>query len=244
MKILIRKMSSSDNENDYNDLESSNLNLDEPICFVDEIKDEILEPVFFNRLNEHKDFLKKQKKIFKEKLMTKLNEKYGKDYNLKQLKRDDIMIAKNLATTLGTMTDDELNAKLAEIKQEYGLEYTKEELESTDTSVRMTNVSRIRVWDTVKGLALPMLIAAVIVGLYYAIRYRKLYKNAWIIRPVKLAAKLILVLGFVLAILVIARIPVGSYLGTLLIMAFLITMLADNYSCELALEKVKEKEDK
>ena len=29
MKILIRKMSSSDNENDYNDLESSNLNLDE-----------------------------------------------------------------------------------------------------------------------------------------------------------------------------------------------------------------------
>lgn len=174
----------------------------------------------------------------------KLNEKYGKDYNLKQLKRDDIMIAKNLATTLGTMTDDELNAKLAEIKQEYGLEYTKEELESTDTSVRMTNVSRIRVWDTVKGLALPMLIAAVIVGLYYAIRYRKLYKNAWIIRPVKLAAKLILVLGFILAILVIARIPVGSYLGTLLIMAFIITMLADNYSCELALEKVKEKEDK
>ena len=55
-----------------------NLNLDEPICFVDEIKDEILEPVFFNRLNEHKDFLKKQKKIFKEKLMTKLNEKSKK----------------------------------------------------------------------------------------------------------------------------------------------------------------------
>ena len=55
-----------------------NLNLDEPICFVDEIKDEILEPMFFNRLNEHKDFLKKKKKIFKEKLMTKLNEKSKK----------------------------------------------------------------------------------------------------------------------------------------------------------------------
>lgn len=173
----------------------------------------------------------------------KLNEKYNKDYSMNELKRNSILLEKGAASTISTMTDEEVNKLIAEIKDEYGLEFTKEELNETQTRVRVTPANRVRVWDTVSGLILPMFISAVIVGIYYAIRYRKLYKNAWIIRPVKLAGRLILVLGFILAVIVIARIPVGAYLGTLLIMAYLATMLVDNYSAELALEKIKEKDE-
>ena len=172
----------------------------------------------------------------------KLNEKYGKNFSLNELKRNTILYELGVTDKVENMTDDELKALISQITEKYNMTYTVDELKTTETYVRTTDVIRIRVLDTVIGLLLPMLITAVIVGLYYAIRFRKLYKNAWIIRPLKLEFKLILVLGFILAVLVIARIPVGSYLGTLLIMAFLATMLVDNYSAELALEKVKEKD--
>ena len=178
-----------------------------------------------------------------ETFFNKLNEKYNKDFSIKELKRNTIL-AENNAADVSSMTDEEVATLISKIKEQYGLDYTKEELENTETRVRLSDASRVRVWDTVSGLILPMFISAVIVGVYYALRYRKLYKNAWIIRPVKLAARLILVLGFILAVIVIARIPVGAYLGTLLIMAYIATMLLDNYSAELALDKLKEKDEK
>lgn len=174
---------------------------------------------------------------------SKLNEKYSKEFALKDLKKDSIIKELNATDTITKMTDEEMGAFLSQVKEKYGIEYTPEEIKDPSTYVWETHVSRIRVMDTVYGLILPMLISTLIVCVYYAIRYRKLYKNAWIIRPLKLALKLIIVLGFVLAVLVIARIPIGSYLGTLLIMTYIATMLVDNYSAELALEKYKKKED-
>lgn len=173
----------------------------------------------------------------------KLNEKYGKNFTLKELKRDSILTEMG-AANVSSMEDEDLTVLIAKIKNLYGLDYTKEEITATSTYVRVTDVSRIRVLDTVKGFVLPMLITGIIVGIYYAIRFRKLYKNAWIIKPVKLALKLILVLGFILGVIAIARVPVSSYLGTLIIMAFIAAMLIDNYSSELALEEIREKEGK
>lgn len=47
---------------------NDNLNLDNPISFVSDISDDVLEPKFYNFLDEHKDFLEKQHEIFKKKL--------------------------------------------------------------------------------------------------------------------------------------------------------------------------------
>ncbi len=55
-----------------------NLNLDEPICFINDINDEVLKPSFFNKLNEHKEFCQSQEKIFNDKLMKRLNKKSKK----------------------------------------------------------------------------------------------------------------------------------------------------------------------
>lgn len=178
-----------------------------------------------------------------EKFLNKLNEKYGKSFSIKELRRDEVLTAMD-AADVSSMKDEEITTLIANIKDKYGLDYTKEELQETNTFVRTSNINRIRVIDTVKGFIIPMIVATCLVGVYYAIRFRKLYKHAWILKPIKLGAKLVIVLGFILAVIVIARIPVSSYLGTLLIMAFIAAMLLDNYSSELALEEIKAKEDK
>ena len=173
--------------------------------------------------------------------LNKINEKYSKNFSLKELRRDEVLTEMN-AADVANMTDEEVTTLINNIKDKYGLDYTKEEIQATSTFVRLTEINRIRVLDTIKGFIVPMLVTGVLVGLYYAVRFRKLYKNAWILKPLKLAAKLILVLGFILAVIVIVRIPVSSYMGTLLIMAYLGAMLLDNYSSELALETIEAKE--
>jgi len=45
-----------------------NLNLDNPISFVNDYTEECLEPKFFNKLNEHKEYCNNQYEIFKKKL--------------------------------------------------------------------------------------------------------------------------------------------------------------------------------
>lgn len=47
---------------------NDNLDLEAPIPFVNDITDEVLEPIFFNKLDEHKDFLNQEYNIFKKKL--------------------------------------------------------------------------------------------------------------------------------------------------------------------------------
>ena len=47
---------------------NDNLNLDKPISFVNNITDEVLEPKFFNKLDEHKDFIEQEYNTFKKKL--------------------------------------------------------------------------------------------------------------------------------------------------------------------------------
>lgn len=47
---------------------NDNLNMDNPISFVNDINDDVLEPKFYNTLDEHKDFLKQEYNTFKQKL--------------------------------------------------------------------------------------------------------------------------------------------------------------------------------
>ena len=62
---------------------------------------------------------------------------------------------------------------------------------------------------------------------YFAIRYHKAYKNAWIIIPIKLAFNMILLQSFILSVIAIARIPVSSYMPTLVIMMWILQLISE-----------------
>lgn len=54
---------------------NDNLNMDNPISFVNDINDDVLEPKFYNTLDEHKDFFKQEYNTFKKKLEEAKNNK-------------------------------------------------------------------------------------------------------------------------------------------------------------------------
>lgn len=169
-------------------------------------------------------------------LFSKLNEKYGKDYDIKDLKKEDILKELNV-TSVSDMTDEEVDTLIAQIKEKYGLDYTKDELQDT-TTVRLSDISGVKLFDIVKGLIIPMLITLGIVCVYFAIRFKKVYKNAWIIKPVKFFFEMVLNQVFIIAIIAIARIPVSNYLPALLIFVFLLQLISETLKSELELKKV------
>ena len=174
-------------------------------------------------------------------LFNKLNEKYGKNYNIKDMKKFDILTELN-ATSISDMGDTEISELITKIKEQYNLDYTKEELQNTSSSVRMYNVARARVFDLVKGFILPMAISLAIIALYYSIRYKKLYKNAWILKPLKLIFEMILNQAFIIAIIAIARIPVSYYVSTILIVVWLLQLISETLKSEIELKKIKAEE--
>lgn len=176
-------------------------------------------------------------------LFTKLNEKYNKNYSLKELKRDKILSELN-ATSITSMSDDEITALIAQIKEKYNLEYTSDELKATSASVRITNIPEVSTFDLLKGMIKPMVLSLVIVAVYFGIRFFKLYKKAWIIVPVKFIFSMILTQAFVIAIIAIARIPVSQYIVALLAFVWLLQLISETLKLELSLKKVKAEEEK
>ena len=78
---------------------------------------------------------------------------------------------------------------------------------------------------------------------YVAIRYHKLYKDAWIIEPVQLGLELIISQLFVLAILAIVRIPVGSYISAILLLVWILELLTRTMQNEKRFNEYKLKEE-
>ena len=78
---------------------------------------------------------------------------------------------------------------------------------------------------------------------YVASRYHKLYKDAWIIEPVQLGLELIISQLFVLAILAIARIPVGSYISAILLFVWILELLTRTMQNEKRFNEYKLKEE-
>ena len=171
-------------------------------------------------------------------LFSKLNEKYGKEYNIKDIKKDKILVELN-ATTVTSMTDDEVATLIAQIKEKYGLEYTQEELQSTTSLVRMYDVSKISMYDSIKGFIAPMAISLAIVMVYCAIRFHKLYKKAWILMPVKLAFEMILNQAFLVAVVAITRIPVSQFIIALLIFVWILQLVSETVKAENKLKNLK-----
>lgn len=175
-------------------------------------------------------------------LFSKLNEKYSKQYNIKDVKKEDIL--KELQVeSISDKTDDEISAIISQIKDKYGLEYTANELKDSSTKVKVYTVEKTSIYDTIKNYIKPLIISLVIVMVYFGIRYYKLYKNAWIIEPLRLMVELILNQGFILAVIAIARIPVGVYVPAILLIVWLLQLLSETLNNEKKLKELITEEE-
>ena len=176
-------------------------------------------------------------------LFAKLNEKYSKEYNIKDVKKENILQELEVKS-IDEKTDDEIATIISQIKEKYGLEYTADELKNSSTQVKVYDVPRISVFDTVKNFVKPLIISLVIVMVYMAIRYHSLYKKAWILEPLRIAFELILNEAFILAVIAIVRIPVGMYVPTILLMVWLLQLLSETMRDEAKLKEIENAEEK
>ena len=172
------------------------------------------------------------------KLFTKLNEKYQLDLSLNDIKKDKILTEMNV-TALSEMSDEEKNNLITQIKEKYNLEYTAEELAETTSKVQLSSVAKASLYDMLKTFIIPLTISLAILMAYFAIKYHKLYKNAWILVPVKLAFEMILTQSFILAVIVIARIPVSTYIPTLVTVVWILQLIIETLKNERALTSSK-----
>ena len=175
-------------------------------------------------------------------LFSKLNEKYSKSYNIKDVKKEDILQEQQVES-ISDKSDDEVAQLVNQIREKYGLEYTADELKDASTQVKVYDVQKISVWDIVKKFISPLVISLIIVMVYVAIRYHKLYKSAWIIEPVQLGLELIISQLFVLAIVAIVRIPVGSYISAILLLVWILELLTRTMQNEKRFNEYKLKEE-
>ena len=70
-----------------------------------------------------------------------------------------------------------------------------------------------------------------------------LYKNAWIVEPVQLGLEFIISQLFILAIVAIARIPVGSYISAILLLVWVLELLTRTMQDEKNFKEYKLKEE-
>ncbi len=171
-------------------------------------------------------------------LFTKINEKYNKKFDLKDLKKTEILEELNVKS-ITDMSDEEITNLISQIKEKYNVEYTQEELKSASTSVRLTTIPKTSLYDSLKGLIIPLAISMGIVMVYFSIRFHKLYKKAWILVPIKLAFELILNQAFIISIIALARIPVGLYIPSILIFIWVLQILSETLKNEKQLLQIK-----
>lgn len=157
-------------------------------------------------------------------LFAKLNEKFGKDYDIKDLRKNDILTEMNV-NDIASMSDEEITSLISQIKDKHNLEYTKEDLQDSVTLVRLTDIHEANMWDTLKYLVVPVLVSLGLVAVYFGIRFRKLYKNAWILEPIRFVIRMVLVEAFIVSVFAIARIPVAQYMTTVLILVWLLGII-------------------
>lgn len=140
----------------------------------------------------------------------KINEKYGTNYSMKTIKLKNIIDEYELSN-VSSMKDKEINEKIAQIKEKYNLEFTKEELADTSSiKADISNIIGIDIMDTVNKFMIPVIIAVVIILVYISLRGIKYDK----LIAVKSLLKLIITEAFLVAVIAIIRLPLNSILIT------------------------------
>lgn len=176
------------------------------------------------------------------KLFSKLNEKYSTDFDIKDIKKDIILTEMNIES-ITNMSDEEKANLIAQIKEKYNLEYTNEELEETTSKVQLSTIAKSSIFDMLKEFIVPLSISLGILMIYFAIRYHNSYKNAWIIAPIKLAFEMVITQCFILSVIAIARIPVSTYIPTLVTIIWILQVMSETLKNEKALSESSNKKD-
>lgn len=171
-------------------------------------------------------------------VLNKINEKYGTNYSIKNLKLSEI-IDKYELTDIESMEDKEVEEVISKIKEEYNLDYTKEELADTESiKVDLTDIKGINVLDTVNKFIIPVVVAVVLILVYMEIRSFK-YDKLVIL---KTFVKLLITELFLIAVVAIIRLPLSNLVITGLTAIGIAELLVFNIQNEKIVANKKEKE--
>lgn len=175
-------------------------------------------------------------------LISKINEKYGMDLELKDAKLPIILKEMNISD-VSSMSDDDVNTKISEIKEKYGLEYTKEELSSTTSNIKISDIDKINLYDVIRPYLFPVILSIVLVLVYFGIRYFKLEKKAIIKEPVNLLFKILILQLFLISVVVLTRIPFNNYVIDCMVVILILQIFVETYRNEKRVALKKKAED-
>ena len=175
-------------------------------------------------------------------ILNKINEKYGTDYSLKNLKLSEI-IEKYELSDVESMKEDKLKETIEKIKTEYNLEYTKDELADTESiKVDLNKIKGINILDTVKKFVVPVIVSIIAIIAYIGIRAAKYDKLA----SIKALGKLVITEMFIVAVVAIIKLPVDNSLVTGLVAIGILELVIMNIQNEkrIAKESVQKRKKK
>jgi len=173
-------------------------------------------------------------------ILNKINEKYGTNYSLKNMKLADIIDEYELSD-VSSMKDKEVEEVIAQIKEKYGLEFTKDELADTSSiKVAKKDVNALDILSTVKKFVLPLIIVTSLILLYIEIRAFKYDKLIFI----KILLKLVITEACLVAVIALVRLPLSNVVITALVAFGIGQLLVFNVKNENRRKKIKEEENR
>lgn len=172
-------------------------------------------------------------------ILNKLNEKYGTNYSIKNLKLTEI-IDKYELSDVSSMKDKEVKEIISKIKDEYGLEYTKDELADTSSiKVALKDVKGLDIVSTIKKFVLPLVVVIVLILLYMELRSFSFDKLIFI----KVLLKLVITEACLVAVIAIIRLPLNNLVVTALTAFGIAELLVLNIKNENVRKKIKAEEE-
>lgn len=172
-----------------------------------------------------------------------------KEYELKTVEvfTDAIYI---IAPTITENEQEVLLTKLSNLykKEENSSEESGENVEETTIFEKLEKGkdydfytdSKVRIRDIAKPYIIPSVISSVIIGIYIAVKYRKLHNGVFMIPVCETLGEMIIVLLSVLSLIAIIRIPFTSSVIPIVIFIMLVALMVKLVKLEKELKNVEE----
>lgn len=159
-----------------------------------------------------------------------IKEVFGNEIETRQvnnLKRDILIITKSAS-------DEQLESLVSKVNDKYGLELKKD-------SLLVTNNVEINGMDLIAPYILPVAITAVVILVYFMVRYKKLgiYKTSLITIVTVVLTQLLL-----LSVYSILRLPINEYTMPISMIIYLISVIVLTEKFEKDLQNLRKEEQK
>lgn len=134
-----------------------------------------------------------------------------------------------VSITVRESNDEQIKNFVNTVNEKYGVEYTKDDVE-------VVKEPQMNIMDIISPYIIPVVIAAILVVLYIAIRYYKL--GFW--KTLLFSILIIVVIEALLySVYAIIRLPVNSMTIPIALSVFVLTVLGITINCENKLKKIK-----